>query len=131
MNVKEGAHPCTVAVVDNEASLCRAMTRLLRAEGFHASAYTSAEDFLADRGWLAFDCLLLDVQMEGMSGLELQRQLTEFGATMPVIFISGHDEPEYRALAERAGCTAFFSKNDLGTTVIAAIREATAGRAAL
>jgi FixJ family two-component response regulator len=115
----------TVAVVDDDKSFCQAMLRLLRAYGFRALAFASAEAFLADPDRLSFDCLLLDVQLGGLSGLQLQQQLKSSKAAAEIIFISAHGEPEYQAQAERAGCVAYLHKTASGASVVAAILQAT------
>jgi len=77
------ANKISVAIVDDDASLCNAMERLLRAAGFQSSAYPSAEAFLADRRRERLDCILLDIQLGGMSGFELQSYLAASGSTVP------------------------------------------------
>jgi FixJ family two-component response regulator len=113
-----------VAIVDDDESACRALARLLRAEGIQPAPYLSAETLLADRRRPLFDCLLLDIRMPGMSGLELHRQLRAAGDETPVIYITAHDEPETRAQALAAGCAAYFSKTADGQDVLGAIRHA-------
>jgi FixJ family two-component response regulator len=116
----------SIAIVDDDESLCRSLGRLLRAAGMRSVAYPSAEAFLGDARHAAFDCLVLDVQLGGISGIELQRQLTASGERTPVIFITAHDEPEAREEALAAGCAGYFRKNDSGAEVIDAIRRAAA-----
>ncbi len=87
-------------------------------------AYRSAEAFLGDSRHLFFDCLLLDVQLGGISGIELQRQLAASGKKTPVIFLTAYDNPEWRAQAFAGGCAAYFRKTDAGAEVIEAIRQA-------
>ena len=106
------------------------MLRLLKAEGFAASAWPSAEAFLADSHRPPFDCLLLDVQMDGMSGIDLLRVLQDAGTAPPAVFVTALAAPEYREQAERAGCAAYLRKNDPGSSVIAAIRQAAGNRGA-
>ena len=115
-----------VAVVDDDESLCRSLGRLLRASGMQPISYSSAEAFLADTKHPQFDCLVLDVQLGGMSGIELQRQLAMKGKTPPVIFITAHDDPDARKQAQAAGCAAWFRKADSGSDVVEAIRRAVA-----
>jgi FixJ family two-component response regulator len=118
--------PCQtyVAVVDDDESACRALSRLLRAEGIQPVSYSSAEAFLADSKRPLFDCLVFDVQLGGMSGIELHRQLQASGSSIPVIYITAHDEPETRALALAADCAAYFCKTAPGQDVLQAIRRA-------
>lgn len=89
-------------------------------------AFASAEAFLSEARSVAFDCLVLDVQLGGISGIELQRRLLATGIRTPVLFITAHDEPESREQALAAGCASYFRKNDSGADVIAAIRRAVA-----
>lgn len=112
------------AIVDDDASLCRALGRLLTAVGIQPTVYHSAEAFLSDSPQPEPDCLVLDVQLEGMSGIELQQQLAATGRKIPVVFITAHFEPGVQELAERGGCVAFLSKSDPGQKVIAAVRQA-------
>ena len=114
--------PIHIGVVDDDASQCRALSRLLRAAGYHAQSYGSAEAFLSDSARPRFECLLLDIQLEGMSGISLQQQLAATGCKTPVIFLTAHDAPETKAQAEEAGCM-YLRKIDSGSTVLRAILE--------
>ena len=113
-----------VAVVDDDESVCRSLSRLLRVSGIHAVSYPSAELFLADTGRPRFDCLVLDVMLTGMSGIELHQQLKASGSTTPVIYITAHDDPATREKALATGCAAYFRKSDPGEEVLKAIRQA-------
>jgi len=113
-----------VAVVDDDESVRRSFSRLLRSAGFQPVTYASAEALLKDAQRPRFDCLLLDIQLEGMSGLELSRRLAAVKDSTPVIFITAHDEPEVRSQALATGCAAFFRKTDAGEQVLDAIRRA-------
>jgi FixJ family two-component response regulator len=121
---RAGSSQACVAVVDDDDSLCRSVARLLRAAGIRAITYPSAEAFLGDTTHLQFDCLLLDIQLPGISGLELQRQLAASGAILPVVFITAHDDPHAREQAQAAGCAGFLRKTDVGSEVLAAVRRA-------
>jgi FixJ family two-component response regulator len=116
--------PLYVAVVDDDENFGRSLGRLLRAAGMQSITYTSGEAFLADTKHPRFDCLVLDVQLGGMSGIELGRRLETEGRYAPFIYITAHDDPEARAAAEAAGCAAFFRKTDPGADVLNAIRRA-------
>jgi FixJ family two-component response regulator len=113
-----------VAVVDDDDSVCHSMSRLLRAVHFQPITYSSAEAFLADKKHPRFDCLVLDVQLKGMSGLDLGRRLSAVKDETPIIFVTAHDDPEARAQAEAAGCAGYFRKTDSGADVLAALRRA-------
>jgi FixJ family two-component response regulator len=112
-----------IAIIDDDESVCRAMGRLLRAAQLHSITYSSAESFLLDTKRPKFDCLVLDIQLKGMSGLELNRRLVAIKDATPVIFITAHDDPEVWAQAEAAGCAGLFRKNDAGAEIISAIRR--------
>jgi len=116
-----------VAVVDDDESLCRSMSRLLRAAHLQPIMYPSAEAFLADTKRPKFDCLVLDIQLKGMSGLDLSRRLSAVNDLTPVVFITAYDDPEVRAQAEASGCAGYFRKTDSGADVLVAIRRAISG----
>ena len=118
-----------VAVVDDDESVCRSFSRLLRAAHFQAITYPSAEAFLADTKHPKFDCLVLDIQLGGISGLELSQRLAAVKDTTPVVIITAHDDPGVREQAEAGGCAAFFRKTDPGESVLEAINEAVNSRA--
>ena len=121
---RAGSRKIYVAVVDDDDSLCRSLARLLFAAGIQPISYPSAEAFLADTKHPHFDCLVLDIQLPGVSGLKLQKQLTAAGAAPPIIFITAHDDPEAREQAHVAGCAGYFRKTDAGSEVLDAIRRA-------
>ena len=112
-----------IAVIDDDERLCLSMSRLLRAAHLQPITYLSAESFLADTKRPKFDCLMLDIQLKGMSGLDLRRRLSAVMDATPVIFITAHDDPEVRAQAEVSGCAGYFRKMDSGADVLAAIRR--------
>jgi FixJ family two-component response regulator len=116
--------PIYVAVVDDDESVCRSFARLLRASGIQPVTYGSAEAFLADSKRPQFDCMVFDVQLGGMSGIELARAISSSSARRaPIVYITAHDDPETRASAEASGCAAYFRKNESGADVIEAIRR--------
>lgn len=113
-----------VAVVDDDSSFLRAIGRLLHAHGFEPAIYASAEAFLGDTSHPPPDCAVLDIHLGGMSGLDLCRQLTARGSTLPVIFVTAHDEPEIHGEAQKAGCLAYFRKPVPGKLLLEAINKA-------
>jgi len=115
-----------VAVIDDDENICRAFGRLLRAAGMQPVTYDSAESFLADTKHPEFSCLVLDIQLGKMSGIELAAQLAAAGGHTPIIFITAHDDPEVRTAAEALGCAAYFRKTDSGKDVLEAIRKVAA-----
>ena len=120
-----GARDIYVAVVDDDEGIRRSFGRLLRAAHFHPITYASAEEFLTDTQHPKFDCLVLDIQLGGMSGLELKKKLSVVKDDTPVVFITAHDDPEVCAIAEQCGHAGFFRKTDSGADVLASIRRAT------
>jgi FixJ family two-component response regulator len=120
-----GTPPIYVAVVDDDEDLCRALARLLRASDIHPVTYGSAEEFLADTKHPQFDCLVLDIQLGGMSGTELAHELRQTGGhQVPVVYLTAHDSLEARATAEAAGCAGYLRKSDPGAQLLEAIRKA-------
>lgn len=124
------ASMCSVAIIDDHASVIRAMGRLARAAGFAATGFDSAEGFLADPLRHSFACLLVDIDLGGMSGFDLQRHLQAEGSSVPLIFLTARDTPAHRAEATQVGCVGFFSKTDPGAIIIQALRGATSTDAA-
>ncbi len=100
------------------------MARLLRASGFEPLAFCSAQAFLQAQAGIHPDCLILDIHMPGLSGVDLRKKIAEFTPGLPVIFITAHDEPESRQQAERAGCVAYFRKPVPGRMLLEAIARA-------
>jgi len=113
-----------IAVIDDDESACRSMGRLLRAAHLQPVTYPSAEAFLTDTNRPVFDCLLLDIQLTGMSGLDLRERLAAVKDVTPVVFITAHDDPAVRAQAEASGCAGYFRKTNSGADILAAIRRA-------
>ena len=113
-----------IAVVDDDSSLCTSLGRLLRLAGFQPISYPSAEAFLADDKHPRFDCLILDIRLGGMTGLELFHQLAEQKTHPPVIFITAFDDPDMLAEAKALGCAGYFRKTTPGVEIIEAITKA-------
>ena len=112
-----------IAVVDDDASLCRSLARLLQLSGFQAITFESAEQFLADPLRPHFGCLLVDVQLGGMTGIEMHEKLIEEGNRTPVIYITAYDDPRALADATRLGCAGYFRKTDAGQEILDAVRK--------
>jgi FixJ family two-component response regulator len=113
-----------IAVVDDDESMRGALQRLLRLEGFRTVAFASAEDFLHAGSLQDTACLIVDVRMPQMSGLELQRQLTTTNCPIPLIFITAHGDAATRAQALRAGAVDFLDKPFRDEALLGAIRSA-------
>ena len=99
-----------VAVVDDDASVRRALTRLLQSADHRVLAYTSAIEFLDTGLSSAPECVILDIHLGGMSGLELLSRLRELGYNLPVVIITAHDDAQARESAARGGCVAYLCK---------------------
>lgn len=113
-----------VFVVDDDTSVRQATTRLLRAGGFTVMAWESAEKFLEEFREEEPGCLLLDLKMPGMSGLELQSALNERGVQLPIIFLSGHGSVPSSVRAMKGGAIEFLEKPVAGEALLACVRRA-------
>jgi FixJ family two-component response regulator len=116
-----------ISVVDDDESTRRSTTLLLESLGFQASAFESAETFLKSGQAQQTSCLIVDVRMPGMDGLQLQSHLAAAGHGIPIIFITGYDDKDSRQRAMQAGAVAFLGKpfgdELLLQTIRAALRE--------
>jgi FixJ family two-component response regulator len=99
----------TIAVVDDDEAVRSAIENLVRSLGLHAVVFASAEDFLVSGNGANANCLIADVQMPGMSGVELQGHLAAMGNRMPVILITAFPKDYVRAQAESNGAVAYLS----------------------
>ena len=99
-----------ITIVDDDPSVRKALGRLIKAAGYKAIAYDSAEAFLAASKSDQSDCLILDVQLPGMSGLELQANLAKEGSKCPIVFISAFSHEYARGQAINAGEARFLPK---------------------
>jgi FixJ family two-component response regulator len=99
-----------VYVVDDDESVRRALQRLLRSAGYHAVTFESAEDFIDSAPGGGEGCLVLDIRLPGMTGLDLQEKLSSSGAKYAVIIMTAHDNPQWRQRAKKAGAVAYLRK---------------------
>jgi FixJ family two-component response regulator len=114
----------TIAVVDDNPSMLQGLNRLLSAHGFRVQAFASAELFLDGIEKCEVDCLILDVHLGGMSGIDLQRQLISMDRDLPVIVMTAIDNETTREAAFNAGCIAYLKKPFLAKLLIDAINSA-------
>ena len=114
----------TVFIVDDDAGVREALDWSLRKEGLRVQSFASAEAFLESARSERPGCLLLDVRMQGMSGLDLQETLRAYCCEMPIIFISGHGDVPTTVKAMKAGAVDFVEKPVSLETLIERIREA-------
>ena len=110
-----------IAVVDDEESMRRSLARFLKASGFQPVAYQSAEAFLADPEHRRFDCLIVDLQLGGMSGIDLQGQLTSAGVNIPMILMTAREERELDRLAKQWHGGTLMRKSDPGEALLATL----------
>jgi FixJ family two-component response regulator len=99
-----------VSVVDDDESVRDAIKNVLRSAGLRAETYASAEDFLDTGHPENSDCVILDIRMPGMNGLQLQRRLTDDGYAIPTIFVTAYADESSRQQAVKAGASAFLLK---------------------
>ena len=114
----------TVFVVDDDSAVRKAVARLLRSAGIEVVVFGSPVEFLAAHDPQALGCLLLDVEMPELNGLDLQRALSGRGATLPIIFLSGHADIPISVRAMKAGATDFLTKPVRDEELLASVRAA-------
>ena len=107
--MNQGAKP-VIYIVDDDKSVRQALERLIRSAGMNAVSFDGAEAFLKSNSDNTNACLLTDIAMPGMGGLELQAELVRRGNLIPVIFITAFDTPETRDQAKKAGAVGYFRK---------------------
>ncbi|HTU42533.1 MAG TPA: response regulator [Candidatus Aquilonibacter sp.] len=110
--------------MDDDKWVLRSLERLVKSAGFKVATFVSAEDFLEAGQDSATVCVILDIGLPGMSGLDLQRHLVAQTSQIPIIFVSAHDETEMRARALAAGAIAFLSKPVNDKTLLDALDSA-------
>ncbi len=117
-----------IAVIDDDERMCQALGRLLRVAGYEVEGYFSAEAFLddpnRDHAWF----VVADIQLRGISGLELAVRLRREPVPVSVVLITAHDDAETRAQASAAGCAGYFRKPTAGAALLKVIRASLAQR---
>jgi FixJ family two-component response regulator len=115
--------PPLIAVVDDEVSICRALFRLLRAASYRVEAFSSPFAFLESLAESVPDCVVLDLQMPRMTGVELQQQLLTLKDPPPVIVITAHDEPKTRERCLELGAVRYLLKPFEGELLLDSIEK--------
>lgn len=110
-----------IAVVDDEESVRLALARMLRASSFEVSIYSSGEEFLQSLKTRVPDCAVLDFQMPGLTGRDVQRALSVAKLSLPIIIVTAHDQPSLREKVLADGAVAYFTKPLRRDTLIAAL----------
>ena len=113
-----------VFIVDDDLSVRRSTERLVQATGLKVQTFTSAKEFLKNARFEGPACLVLDVRMPGLSGMDLQQELTQSGIQIPIIFITGHGDIPMSVRAMKAGAVEFLTKPFRSRGLLDAIRAA-------
>jgi FixJ family two-component response regulator len=117
-------NPGTVIVVDDDLSVREALASLARSIGLHVKLFPSAHEFLQSQRPESPSCVVLDVRLPGLSGLDLQRQLLEAGLNIPIVFITGHGDIPMSVRAMKAGAVEFLTKPFRDQDLIDAVQSA-------
>ena len=120
--------PPIVAVVEDDASMLRSIQRLLTVEGLAVEAYASAEAFLDRKSEAGIGCLVIDIQLPRMSGIELQQRLAATRCAASIIFMTALEEEALRQVAAQLGCVTCLRKPFQPEALVAAIADALGGR---
>jgi FixJ family two-component response regulator len=118
------ANEATVFVIDDDARMRAALERLLKSVGLHAEVFATPDDFLRRPRLDGPSCLVLDVRLPGMSGLDVQRKLIESGVQIPIIFITGHGDIPMTVRAMKSGAVEFLTKPFRDQDLLDAIQQA-------
>jgi len=118
-----------VVLVDDDDGIRTALSRILRGHGYTPSIFESAEDLLETHTEINAACLILDVQLPGITGFELYEYVARMGDAPPVIFITGYEQPDTRPRAQAAGAAACFIKPFLGSALVESVRAIDVRRA--
>ena len=121
----------TVFIIDDDARMRAAIQRLLKSAGIHAESFATPQDFLGHKLPPGPSCLVLDVRLPGISGLDVQRKLNEMGIQIPIIFITGHGDIPMTVKAMKSGAVEFLTKPFRDQDLLDAIQQALQGAAAV
>ena len=113
-----------ILVLDDDRSVLGAVERLLKVRGFNVETFSTVDSFIERANLREAACLVLDINLNGVCGIELKRKLTDIGISPPVIFITGRDEDVTRRAALSAGCVAYLSKPFSSRDLVDAIEAA-------
>ena len=113
-----------IAIVDDDASAREGLQSLIRSAGWRVETFVSAQEFLGRRGAETPSCLILDLQLPGLSGLDLQERMAEVGLAIPIVFLTGHGDIPASVQAMKAGAVEFLTKPLDEQKLLQAIQEA-------
>ena len=119
--LNETAIKPVIAVIDDDENVGRSLARFLKASGFQSVIYRSASAFLADPQRRQFDCTIVDLQLDGVSGIDLREHLASAGEDTPMILMTAHDERELDRAALQAHDVVLMRKSDPGEALLAAL----------
>ncbi|MET4038216.1 FixJ family two-component response regulator [Bradyrhizobium sp. JR7.2] len=118
-----------VLVVDDDAGMLRSVTRLLRQSGYETLLFPSAEAFSNHNDFDGVTCVILDIDVGGVSGIEVRHRLKAANISVPVIYITGNDSPAVRAAAYQSGCLAYLTKPFSANSLMEPLHRAATGLA--
>lgn len=121
--LNEKTNKPVIAVIDDDESVLRSVARLLKASGFESVLFRSAEAFLADPRHPRFDCLILDLQLGGMTGIDLKDRLALAGLNIPIVLTTARDPGELDRLALQSSVVTVMRKSDSGATLLATLKR--------
>ena len=107
-----------IAIVDDDPSVREGLSSLIRSAGLQVETFASAQEFLARPGAEALSCLVLDLQLPGLSGLDLQKRMAEVGLEIPIVFLTGHGNIPASVQAMKAGAADFLVKNQINADLL-------------
>ncbi len=118
-----------VLVVDDDPGMLKGIKRLLREHGYDSIMFASAEAFQSYPDFEAACCVILDINLNKESGIDVRRRLNAAGISLPVIYITGNDNPAVRTAAVKSGCVAYLTKPFMARSLLEPLEKVTAGLA--
>jgi FixJ family two-component response regulator len=120
-------NPNLIFVVDDDPGTLRGVSRLLRQYGYDSMLFPSVEAFEHHNDFEKAGCIVLDIDLNGASGIDLRHRLKAAGKSVPVIYMTGNDNPTVRKAALESGCLAYLTKPFSATSLIEPLKRASAG----
>ena len=120
------SNPNLVYVVDDDPGMLKGIERLLRIHGYESRLFPTAEAFENHNDFEHATCIILDINLNGASGIELRSRLKDAGISVPVIYITGNDKPGVRDAALKSGCIAYLTKPFSAQSLIEPLKKASA-----
>jgi FixJ family two-component response regulator len=114
----------SIFVVDDDSSMRRSMKRLLNEYGFEAKLFESAKALVSHGNFQQAFCIILDIDLDGESGIDLRRRLVQQGVVVPVVYVTGNDSQANRSAAIESGCIAYLTKPFAAASLIECVERA-------